>query len=365
MKKLRSGYTTGACAAAAAKGATLCLLGHASAEGVDIPFPDGRRVYFTLIECRRQTQGAEPAGYAAVVKDAGDDPDVTNGALIAATVRFAQRPETHKPQEIVIVGGEGVGTVTKPGLAVAIGEPAINPVPLRMIREAVTEALSLYVTGARQALTVEISVPRGKELAEKTLNERLGIVGGISILGTTGVVRPVSAEAWTATITSAMNVAAAGGSREIVLSTGRTSEAALQRTGKFKPEALIMMGDYLEFALQEAAKYPFERLHMAGMWAKILKAALRIPQTHVRFGALEVERANSYISKLFPKKDLLYLAGANTAREIHERLLERGDLVVVQSICRAAKEYHQEMSGIPVTVYLVHHTGRITAQVEE
>ena len=366
MKKLRSGYTTGACAAAAAKGAALCLLGHGSADGVEIPFPDGRRVRFTLVDCRRQEeQGAGPVGYAAVIKDAGDDPDVTNGALIAATVRFARRPELHESQPIVIVGGEGVGTVTKPGLAVPIGEPAINPVPVKMIREAVSEALSLCFTGAMPALTVEISVPRGKELAEKTLNERLGIVGGISILGTTGIVKPVSAEAWTATITAAMNVAAAGGCREIVLSTGRTSEAALQRSGRFKPEALIMMGDYLEFSLLEAAKYPFERLHMAGMWAKILKAALRIPQTHVRFGALEARRVISYLSKMFPEKDLLYLAGANTAREIHERLLDRGDFEAVQSICRAAKEYHQEVSGIPVTLYLVHHTGQITAKVEE
>lgn len=364
MKKLRSGYTTGACAAAAAKGAALCLLGHGPVDGVEIPFPDGRRVHFKLSECRRQDQGTGPSGYAAVIKDAGDDPDVTNGAAIVATVRFSRLTERKRSEAIVIVGGEGVGTVTKPGLAVPIGEPAINPVPQQMIREAVGEALSDCRSGTTLRLIVEISVPRGRELAEKTLNARLGIVGGLSILGTTGIVKPVSAEAWTATITAAMDVAAAGGCREIVLSTGRTSEAALQRLGKFQPEALIMMGDFLEFALKEAAKYPFERLHMAGMWAKILKAALRIPQTHVRFGALEVRQAVRFITKIAPEHDLGYLAGANTAREIYGRLMDGEDLAVVKAICRAAKAYHQEMSGIPVTVYLVHHTGQITAKVE-
>lgn len=362
MTKLRSGYTTGACAAAAAKGATLCLLGGKPVHGVEIQFPDGRRVHFDLFQCSK-TEGDSQAGYAAVIKDAGDDPDVTNGAVIGATVGVNTASGT-QPEPIVIRGGEGVGTVTKPGLAVSIGKPAINPVPLKMIREAVAEAVVDLCVQPVPPLVVEIVVPKGRKLAEKTLNERLGIVGGISILGTTGIVRPVSAEAWTATITAAMDVAAAGGNEEIVLSTGRTSETALQKSGRFKPEALIMMGDYLEFALKEAGNYPFTRLHMAGMWAKILKAALRIPQTHVRFGALEVQQAVAFISALAPDRDLDYLVGANTAREIYQRLVDKDDAAVIECVCRAAKDYHQEMAGIPVTVYLVHHTGRITVQVE-
>jgi len=365
MKKLRSGYTTGACAAAAAKAAALFLISGKPVDQVEIPFPDGRRILFWLSACR-YTDPEKDSCYAAVVKDAGDDPDVTNGATIAATVRRAGRPlQNAESDNIVIIGGEGVGTVTKPGLAVPVGQPAINPVPLTMIRAAVREALEGTSLTPGTNLIVEIMVPKGRELAEKTLNERLGIIGGISILGTTGIVRPISAEAWTATITASMEVAEAGGNKEIVLSTGRTSEAALQALDRFRPEAVVMMGDYLEFALRQAGRYSFQRLHMAGMWAKIVKAALRIPQTHVRFGALEIKQTISLLERLDATGDLSYLRGANTARELYERLIERNDTCLVRKICEEAREYHQELSGKPVTVYLVHHTGRIVLQTDE
>jgi len=365
MKKLRSGYTTGACAAAAAKAAALFLVSGRQVDQVEIPFPDGRRIQFRLSACRYAGPG-EHCCYAAVIKDAGDDPDVTNGATIAAAVSWNDRPQpTRKSADIVITGGEGVGTVTKPGLAVPVGQPAINPVPRKMIRAAVREALEGASLAPDTSLLVEITVPKGRELAEKTLNERLGIIGGISILGTTGIVRPISAEAWTATITASMDVAEAGGNGEIVLSTGRTSEAALQALGRFSPEAFVMMGDYLEFALREAGRYSFRRLHMAGMWAKIVKAALRIPQTHVRFGALEIEQTMALLERLAPASDLGYLRGANTARELYERLMERNEGGLVRKICEQARDYHQELSGKPVTVHLVHHTGRIVLQTDE
>ncbi len=356
MKKLRSGYTTGACAAAAAKGAALRMFGNRDVEEVEIPFPDGRRVCFTLKSFTPEVRNNNKI-YAAVIKDAGDDPDVTNGALVAASIELNNQADGS--DSIEITGGEGVGIVTKPGLAVAIGKPAINPVPLQMIRAAVKEAIAECGQPLSLSLIVEILVPAGKELAEKTLNERLGIVGGISILGTTGIVRPISAEAWTATITAAMDVAQAGGNEEIVLSTGRTSEKALQGNKNFKPEAFIMMGDYLEFSLKEARNYHFSRLHMAGMWAKILKAALKIPQTHVRFGALEIQHARQCIEQLAPDKDLSFLNGANTAREIYERLIAKDCFELVEKVCYAAKEYHEHVSETPVTVYLVHHDGSI------
>lgn len=361
MKKLRSGYTTGACAAAASKGAVLRLLGCQDVTEVEIPFPDGRRVRFPLTAFTPPTFSKDKA-YAAVIKDAGDDPDVTNGAVIAASVCIAHNPD--KSELIQITGGEGVGVVTKPGLAVSVGEPAINPVPLQMIRAAVAEAIAEQSPDDHPSLTVEILVPKGKELAEKTLNERLGIIGGISILGTTGIVRPISAEAWTATITAAMGVAEAGGNTEIVLSTGRTSEKALQERQTFHPEAFIEMGDYLEFSLKEARNYQFSHLHMAGMWAKTLKAALKIPQTHVRFGALEIKNAIRCIQELAPERDLSFLAGSNTAREIYERLVARNCFELIEKVCYAAKAYHEQVSEIPVTVYLVHHDGSIKVIAE-
>ncbi len=356
MKKLRSGYTTGACAAAAAKGAALRLFGCREVTGVEIPFPDGKRVWFSLIPFTPEINNGERE-FAAVIKDAGDDPDCTNGATIAASVRFNTNPG--HSASIEITGGEGVGVVTKPGLAVEIGKPAINPVPLQMIREAVEEAIAEHCSANHPSLTVEILVPDGRELAKKTLNERLGIIGGISILGTTGIVRPISAEAWTATITAAMDVADAGGNTEIVLSTGRTSEKALQKRLTLKPEAFVEMGDYLEFSLKEARNYRFSRLHMAGMWAKTLKAALKIPQTHVRFGALEISNAIDCIEGLAPGKDLSFLSGSNTAREIYERLVDRDCFELVEKVCYAAKAYHEQVSEIPVIVYLVHHDGSV------
>jgi len=211
-KRLRSGYTTGACAAAAAKGATQALLSGQALATVEIPLPDASRVEFALCRC----VVAEQWALASVVKDAGDDLDVTNGAEIVATAR---RLDNHRitgncvpvknDKRLIICGGQGVGTVTKPGLAVPVGEPAINPVPRRMIQEAVTEALDQENVTDR--FEIVISVPAGEELAKKTLNQRLGIVSGLSILGTTGIVHPVSAAAWTATIEASMAVARAAG----------------------------------------------------------------------------------------------------------------------------------------------------------
>lgn len=363
MKNLRSGYTTGTCAAAAAKGAALLLLRQQPADSVSIALPNGTRVRFVLHACRLDHRPPMCA-YASVIKDAGDDPDVTNGAEIGATVCRNDPGRQLVKGCVEIRGGEGVGIVTKPGLAVAVGEAAINPVPRQMIDAAVREAIN-ETNSEEASLQVTITVPRGLELAAKTLNERLGIIGGISILGTTGIVRPISAEAWTATIATAMEVARAAGNLEVVLSTGRTSEAALQARKGFPEEAYIMMGDYLEFALQEAAKYPFVKLHISGMWAKIIKAALRIPQTHVRFGALEVVQATQLMQRLCPDTALDYLDGANTARELYERIVAHGDDQVIGMVCQRAREYHQQLSKKPVTVYLVSPQGKIVATVGE
>ncbi|NLB06534.1 MAG: cobalt-precorrin-5B (C(1))-methyltransferase, partial [Desulfobulbaceae bacterium] len=308
-RTLRSGYTTGACAAAAAKAAVLGLLGQPHPGRVEIPFPDGSRHSFEL--CRFGT------GLATVVKDAGDDPDVTNGAELGAEARWLNEPGC---EPVVLGNGPGVGVVTKPGLPVAVGEPAINPVPRRMIRAAVAEALVEGGTGERR-VEVCIFVRDGEVLAEKTLNRRLGVVGGLSILGTTGIVRPVSAKAWTDTIEASLRVARAAGLDEVVLATGRTSEAAVQRRLGLPEEALVMMGDYLHYALTATARQGFRRIHLTGMWAKLVKAALAVPQTHVRNGALETRQAADLLVDLgLDGPAAAALARANTAREIYERL---------------------------------------------
>ena len=346
MSKLRSGYTTGACAAVAAKAATLILLKGQCPGRVEIPFPDGERHSFLLHSCGLEGETAR----ASVIKDAGDDPDVTNGAEIIAVISWNTAGEGEGSVEIK--SGFGVGTVTKPGLSIPVGEPAINPVPRQMIREAVAEVTKQLSEAVR--LVVTISVRNGEELAEKTLNRRLGILGGLSILGTTGIVRPVSAKAWTDTIDASMKVARAAGLDQVILSTGRTSEAAVQKLLLLPEEAQVMMGDYLEYALKAASRHGFSKIHLAGMWAKILKCALCIPQTHVRNGALEMEQAAGLLGALGLDQDsVARMINANTAREILQRLQGKGRDDLVRAVCNKAQQYAEECSGLPMTVYLV------------
>jgi cobalt-precorrin-5B (C1)-methyltransferase len=360
MKKLRSGYTTGACAAAAAKAAATVLLSGEHISKITIPFPDTSRVTFDI--ARTTIVGDE--AQADVIKDAGDDPDVTNNAVISATVRFTLHTSNNSDEQIHISGGHGVGTVTRPGLPVPVGRAAINPVPLKMISDAVKESICESAQPVTTRIEVVISVPQGEELAKKTLNSRLGIVGGISILGTTGIVTPLSAEAWTATISSCMNVAAAAGVREIILSTGRSSEKCVQDYLGFPDVALVMMGDYLEFALRETHNFSYRRIHMAAMWAKLLKGAMKIPQTHVRHGALEISTIICFFREHgVPGHLLATLEDANTAREILDRLLDLKETEVVRWTCRQAKDYYESLAEPPVSVHLVHGSGKLLCSV--
>ncbi len=372
--RLRSGYTTGAYAAAAAKAAALLLVGASvGASGdVEIPFPDGTRHRLRL---KRVWSGRnEEAYYGSVIKDAGDDPDVTHGIEIVARVALAPsggrgsglpHREAAMPP-VKIKGGPGVGVVTRPGLPVPIGAPAINPVPARMIREAVKEALSAgaAVFHGEVAIEVVISVPEGEKVAQKTLNGRLGIVGGISILGTTGIVRPISSEAWTATIATSMNVARAMGRKEIVLSSGRTSERAHMRRYGLPEETYVMMGDYVQYALREATTHGFERIHLSAQWAKMLKTAMAIPQTHVRHGAIDIGKAVSFLGSLgYPD-----LAGRafNTAREMLDTICSSpagAHRPILPEVCSAARRYAESLTaGVPVHVYLVSYEGEIIAE---
>lgn len=360
MSKLRSGYSTGACAAAAAKAATLILFGKRCPERVEIPFPAGDRYSFLI----RTHSLEDDTARASVRKDAGDDPDVTNGAEIIAVVRRAQAGEGD--ERVAVRAGFGVGTVTKPGLPVSVGEPAINPVPRQMIREAVDEALPELTDSSAEPLRliVTISVRNGEELAEKTLNRRLGIIGGLSILGTTGIVRPVSAKAWTDTIDASMRVARAAGLDQVILSTGRSSEAAVQKVLHLPEEARVMMGDYLEYALKAANKHGFRKVHLAGMWAKVVKCALCIPQTHVRNGALEMKHAAGLLENLGLDRDsVARMKEANTAREILQRLQEQRRDDLIRAVCRKARQYGEKCSGLPVSIYLVSSESGVIEQV--
>lgn len=261
-RPLRRGWTTGACAAAAAKAAYAALLSRQFPNPVEITLPGGLRPCFALAE----TVLGEDFAQAGVIKDAGDDPDITHGALVRARVRLAA-----PGQGVVFRAGEGVGIVTRPGLPVPPGEPAINPAPRRMIAAAIAEMAAAFGVGGD--VEVEIGIPGGARLAERTLNPRLGIVGGLSVLGTTGVVVPYSCSAWIAGIRQGIDVARAAGLAHIAAATGRSSEAAVQRLYGLPEAALIDMGNFVGGMLKYLRRHPIPRLSLAGGVAKMTKLA--------------------------------------------------------------------------------------------
>ncbi len=314
-KELRSGYTTGACAAAAAKGAALMLARQEPVSDVTIEMPGGESATFAL----HGQVFTEKSAACFVIKDAGDDPDVTNGAEVHAEVTSnpPQPPFVKGGGEITIVGGTGIGRVTKPGLAVPPGEWAINPVPRRMIKQSVRSVLSEFNL-QHSTLCIIISIPDGEQRARKTLNARLGIIGGLSILGTTGIVRPISAKAWTDTIDAALDVARACGCDNVVLSTGRTSELAAQQHFPSLPEeACIMMGDHVAYALQACALRGFMQPFIACQFAKMLKIACGYPNTHASASELDLTMLRKWAEAAGSVPEIITLISqANTAREI-------------------------------------------------
>jgi cobalt-precorrin-5B (C1)-methyltransferase len=302
---LRRGWTTGACATAAAKAAYVALVSGTFPDPVEIVLPLGQAVSFALA---REERGSDYAS-AGIVKDAGDDPDVTHGALIVATVRRGPRGSS-----VVFRAGSGVGTVTKPGLPVAVGEPAINPVPRAMMRDAIAAAATAL--GDRDDVVVEISVPRGEELAKRTMNGRLGILGGLSILGTTGIVIPYSCSAWIASIHEGIDVARAMGLRHLAAATGSTSEAAVARYHGLPEEALIDMGDFAGGMLKYVRRHPVARLTIAGGFAKLAKLAQGYLDLHSQRSSLDLRALAALAGEAGAPPELqARIADGNTALE--------------------------------------------------
>jgi len=276
-RPLRRGWTTGTCATAAAKAATAALFGDAFPDPVEIALPNGQRVSFALAETSRGA-GIATAG---VVKDAGDDPDVTHGALVRVTVAVGL-----PGSGVTFRAGPGVGTITRPGLPLPPGEPAINPVPRQMIRAAIAEIAAAY--GLAPDILVEISIPGGEELARQTLNPRLGIAGGLSILGTTGIVIPYSCAAWIDSIHRGIDVVRASGVTHIAGATGRTSEDAVRALHALPEIALIEMGDFVGGMLKYLHRHPLPRVTIAGGIAKMTKLAQGRLDLHSKRGEADL-----------------------------------------------------------------------------
>ncbi|RZB36529.1 MAG: cobalt-precorrin-5B (C1)-methyltransferase [Desulfobacteraceae bacterium Eth-SRB2] len=321
--RLRTGFTTGTAAAAAAKGAILFILDGEKPSKVEIELLTGGHITIPIYTCNST---GEKKAKCTVIKDAGDDPDITHKAEIGAVVTLF---ENKNKSRIVITGGTGVGTVTKPGLEINPGEPAINLGPRQMITQTIREILEKNKMSL--PVKVEIFVPEGKTLARKTLNQRLGIVGGISILGTTGIVTPMSHDAYIATIQSSMSVAKACGITKLVLTTGRRSERYSQALWPNLPEeAFIQIGDFFSMSLKEASKKGFASITLAAFFGKSLKMAQGVPHTHAAKVRLTLDKLADWSLELTKNKSFSEkILSANTARHAFDFILDQYPEVIL------------------------------------
>jgi len=343
-QNLRKGWTTGTCAAAAAKAAARALVSGESQASVDVKLPGKgleRRVEFDVERCDLGDSWAE----AVVIKDAGDDPDVTDGAHLTARVSWREH------QGLELDRGDGVGLVTRPGLGLPVGGPAINAVPRRMISYSVEEVLDPDEIG----VSVVISVPDGEKMAEKTTNARLGIVGGISILGTTGIVRPFSTAAWAASVVQAVNVMGAQGHKTFVLSTGGlTEKAAMRLLPNLEEVNFIEVGDFTGQAIKKAVENGLERCFFVGMAGKISKLAAGVMMTHWTRSKVDNDLlAEITIEAGGSTAVVEEVKGANTARHAYElwrsaRLDRAADL-----LCKQAAENLAEYAERKLEVHVV------------
>ncbi len=325
-RPLRRGWTTGTCAAAAAKAAFAALMTGEFPDPVEVTLPRGERPSFALALTRRDQATAS----AGIIKDAGDDPDVTHGALIVANVRVGAAGAG-----VTFRAGEGVGTITRPGLPLPPGEPAINPVPRQMIRDAIAEVAA--AAGRPADAEVEVAIPGGAELAAKTLNARLGIVGGLSILGTTGIVVPYSCSAWIHSIHRGIDVARAAGLTHIVGATGASSEAAAQKLYGFPDIALIDMGDFVGGMLKYLRSHPVPRLTIAGGVGKMTKLAQGLTDLHSKRGEVDRTRLASFAEAAGGSAHLrARIMAANNAAEAF-MLAQSEGIALGDEVARAAQ----------------------------
>ncbi len=353
-RPLRRGWTTGTCAAAAAKAAFAALMTGEFPDPVDVTLPRGERPSFALALTRRDQATAS----AGIIKDAGDDPDVTHGALIVANVRVGAAGAG-----VTFRAGEGVGTITRPGLPLPPGEPAINPVPRQMIRDAIAEVAA--AAGRPADAEVEVAIPGGAELAAKTLNARLGIVGGLSILGTTGIVVPYSCSAWIHSIHRGIDVARAAGLTHIAGATGASSEAAAQKLYGFPDIALIDMGDFVGGMLKYLRNHPVPRVTIAGGVGKMTKLAQGLTDLHSKRGEVDRTRLASFAEAAGGSAHLrARIMAANNAAEAF-MLAQSEGIALGDEVARAAQltaERVVEGRDIAVEIVLFDRDGALVGR---
>lgn len=351
---MRRGWTTGACATAATKAALSALLGNGFPDPVQIRLPGGQKPSFALAHELAGKDFAE----AGIVKDAGDDPDVTHGATIIVRIeRGAQNTG------IVFRAGSGVGTVTKAGLPIEVGEAAINPVPREMMREVVLMLCARHDCASDFLIT--ISVPGGENIARNTWNPRLGIVGGISILGTTGIVVPYSCSAWIYSIRSGIDVARAAGLTHIVGATGDISEKAARAHLDLPDEAFIDMGDFVGGLLKYLRTHPVDRVTIAGGFAKLSKMAQGAMDLHSGRSEVDFDFLSNIVEQLGGGKNLVQKCRkANSANQVLQLALA-GKIDLAGEIARKCTKVAQNVAKstkIEVDVLVVDRGGKIVGQ---
>jgi len=325
-KGTRKGFTTGACSAAAARAAAIGLVTGQIPDSVESLLPNGQRVNFAVTDGYCDQTHA----HAVVIKDAGDDPDCTDKAQLTADIDLL--PE--QQNQIILAGGEGVGTITMRGLGLEVNGPAINPVPRKNIKENVREIAEKLLL--RQGLKVTISVPGGVEMAKKTLNDRLGIIGGISILGTTGIVHPYSTAAFRASVVQGIEVAANQGLDTVVLTTGgRTEKFTIRELPQLQPACFVQMGDFLGPALDTAKQCKIHHIIIGGMVGKLTKIAQGEVITHARRNPVNTQLLADIAAKIGAEKSICDSISQNeTARYAGEVMEELG----------LSTEFYQELS---------------------
>lgn len=353
---LKRGWTTGACATAATKAAFTALITGEFLDPVSIILPKGDAPSFALA-----MEGlSDNFATAAIIKDAGDDPDVTHGALIIAEVR-----RLGKGAGIQFVAGNGVGTVTRKGLPIGVGNAAINPVPRKLMRDVITEIAQQY--GVAADVEISICIPDGETIAQKTWNPRLGIVGGLSILGTTGVVHPFSCSAWIASIHRGVDVARAAGLKHVAGSTGSTSEAAVAKFHNLPEIALMDMGDFVGGLLKYLRHNPVERVTIAGGFAKMTKLAMGFRDLHSSRSQVDFDWMAEQFRTLGARKALSqHVKQANTALETlnlaNEERLDIAGHIANMALIEAQKIVNN--SKVKIDILITDRQGKVIAQFD-
>ena len=321
--KLRTGFTTGTCATAGSKAAVLAILNQKKIDVVEVTLPKKERLKIKIASCQFDKKSAR----CIVIKDGGDDPDVTHGAEICTELSL-----TEKPNQIEIDGGEGVGRVTKPGLGLEIGSAAINPTPKKMITENILDVARELLK--KNGISVVISVPRGKELALKTDNPRLGILGGISILGTSGIVIPYSTASFAASIRQSLDVTIAMGNDTVVLTTGGRSEDYSRKIINLPDHCFVQMGDFSGYTIQQCAKKMIKKAYVAGFIGKLTKMAMGIKQTHVKGSNVDMQFLANLAQKCDADKETVNeIKKANTARHVLEIITKKNLAGFFDMVC--------------------------------